>query len=682
MGLLDSVRRALGAAPQADTRTELERAVALHESGHLDEAEAIYRALLKIDAGHAEALHLLGVAAHQRGQHTDAFKLINAAILAKPGVALFHFNFGNVLLAMGEIDSAATAFAEAARLNPGHAPSWFNLGKIRLTREEHSEAVTVLRKAFELDPDLAGMRFELTRALIALGDHTPGSRDYHEEAAGLLREHWQEAEEPLAARLMFAYCLQQQSAWSEAAENYHAVLDAHPDSANEFKARSNLANCYNQLGRMSDAISHYRETLALSPHFSDAGSAILCCLNYDPDCTPQTIASEHRKWGRRFADALYDTSRVHRNDRSAERKLRIGYISPDFRRHPVTALCAPVLEKHDRERYEVCCYYNFSTGDVVTERPRRAADIWREVSGLPDAEVANMIEADGIDVLVDLAGHTTFNRLLALARKPAPVQVSWLGYFNTTGLEQMDAFITDPHSSPPGQESWFTETLLRLPDTRFPFEPHEFYPEVGPLPALARGYVTFGSFNNLAKVNRSVLALWSRILGRVPGSRLALQANALEDAANRERFLALCREAGLDPKRIDIRPWTAITRAAQAYHDIDIALDPFPFCGGMTSFDALWMGVPVVTLAGTLIAGRQTASMLANLGMSELIAADESGYADIAAALARDPGRIAGMRAGLRQRFAASPLCDHERFTRALENAYRGLWRRWAEDTS
>ncbi|MBI2958913.1 MAG: tetratricopeptide repeat protein [Betaproteobacteria bacterium] len=679
---MDSVRGVFAAPARAKRQAELDRAVALHESGRFDEAEAIYRALLKGDARDAEALHLLGLAAHQRGRHSEAFRLINAAILAKPGVALFHFNFGNVLLALGEIEPAASAFAEAVRLNPAHAAAWFNLGKVRLSLDEHSQAVAALRRAFELGPELPGARSELARALIAVGDRSPGTKKYHAEAAGLLREHWQEAEDPLGDRLMLAYCLQEHGAWMEAANHYRAVLEARPDPANEVKAHSNLANCYNQLGRMTEAISRYRQTLALAPHLADTASSILCCLNYDPECTPQTIVAEHRNWGRRFADPLYDRSRRHANDRSPERKLRIGYISPDFRRHVVSAMCAPVLERHDRGRYEVCCYYNFPSADAVTGRLRRAAHLWREISGIPDAEVAGMIESDGIDVLVDLAGHTSFNRLLVLARKPAPVQVSWLGYFNTTGLEQMDAFITDPHSSPPGQEAWFTETLVRLPDTRFPFEAHEFYPGVGPPPAGTGGHVTFGSFNNLAKVNRGVLALWARILERTPGARLALQASALEDAANRERFLALCLQAGIERRRIDIRPWTAFTRAALGYHDIDIALDPFPFCGGMTSFDALWMGVPVVTLASALVAGRQTASILANLGMSELVASDESGYVDIAVALARDRERLADLRAALRARFAASPLCDYERFTRALEDAYRRLWRRWVERAS
>ncbi len=679
MRFMNSIRRAFGAAARFDSRAELDRAIALHESGRLVEAEAIYGKLLKADAGNAEASHLLGLAAHQRGRHGDAFKLINAAILAKPGVSLFHFNFGNVLLALGENQPAAAAFAEAVRLNPDHVPAWFNLGKVRLTLEQPVEATTALRKALELDAGLPGVRFELARALIALGDRTPGSRKHHRQAGDLLRQHWQEAEDPLAARLMFAYCLQQDDAWTEATENYLAVLEAQPDAANALKAHSNLANCYNQLGRVTDAIGHYRQTLGSSPHLADTASSILCCLNYDPDCTPQAIAAEHREWGRRFADPLYDASRRYRNDRSPERKLRIGYISPDFRRHVVATLCAPVLERHDRERYEVCCYYNFPAQDAVTERLRRAVSVWRDVSGVSDTEVADLIAADAIDVLVDLAGHTSHNRLRALARKPAPVQVSWLGYFNSTGLAQMDGFITDPHSSPPGQEVWFTETLLRLPDTRFPFEPHQFYPEVGPLPAAAGGYVTFGSFNNLAKVNHIVLALWARILERVPGSRLALQAHALQDAANRERFLGLCRQAGIGRERIDIRPWTAIEHAAEGYHDVDIAFDPFPFCGGMTSFDALWMGVPVVTLAGSMIAGRQTASMLANLGMNDLVASDESGYADIAVALAHAPDRLAQMRAALRPRVAASPLCDYQRFTRALEDSYRGLWRRWVE---
>jgi predicted O-linked N-acetylglucosamine transferase (SPINDLY family) len=352
-------------------------------------------------------------------------------------------------------------------------------------------------------------------------------------------------------------------------------------------------------------------------------------------------------------------------------------VSPDLRRHPDGAMFAPVIERHDPARVETFCYYNYPRGDAMTERMRRAAHHWRDVAGLDDATVADAVRADAIDILVDLVGHTKYTRMLVFARRPAPVQVSWLGYFNTTGLATMDYFVTDPVSSPAGQERYFVETLVRLPATRFCFEPPETMPEVGALPARRDGAVTFGCLNNLLKVNDRVLALWARILAAVPGARLLLQASALSDPLLQRDFRARAEALGIPPGRLELRPFVPVEQAARTYHDVDVALDPFPFCGGMTTLDALWMGVPVVTLPQVMIAGRQSASMLANLGLEALIAADEAGYVAAAVALARDLDRLAALRAGLRERFRASPLADYARFARDLEAAYAAMWARW-----
>ena len=372
----------------------------------------------------------------------------------------------------------------------------------------------------------------------------------------------------------------------------------------------------------------------------------------------------------------------HLNSRDSSRRLRLAYVSPDLRRHLVTAMFAPIIERHDRARFEVVCYYNYPTEDLVTQRIRAASDRWVDIHQWNDETVSRRIREDSIDILVDLAGHTSYGRLRAFASRPAPVQVSWLGYFSTTGMAQLDAFITDPHSSPIGQEAWFSEKLVRLPDTRYTLEPHPFYPPVGPPRHRNPGAVIFGCLNNLAKINDRVLAAWSAILGQLPEARLLIQAIALEDAPNREAFLVRCEQAGIARERIELRAWTPLEKAAGAYHDIDIALDPFPFCGGMTSFDALWMAVPVVTLAGELLAGRQTASMLANLGLADLIANDVDSYVALAIALALDTARLDQLRANLRMTFANSPLCDHDKFTRELEHAYLDLWRQWAAGPS
>jgi len=682
MSLLNALKGLFGsAADPAAQDAALEQAISLHEAGRLDEAEAAYRTILRASPRHPEALHLTGVIHHQRGDHTAALQSINAAILAKPGVALFHFNFGNVLTALEEAETAAAAFKEAVRLRPEYAAAWFNLGKANFEQENYADAVTALRRAFELDATLSGLRFDLATMLIAHGDRVAGSKQFHREAAALLANHWPEAENPLAARLMLAYSLQQQDAWSEAEDHYCAVLDANPEPGDRLKAHSNVANCYNRLGRMTDALHHYRETLRLNPALADTASSIAACVNYEPTTTPRDVLDAHLDWARRFAGANTSGNRIRtwKNNRDPERCLRVGLVSPDLRRHPVAALCVAALERLKPNALEIFCYYNFPSEDIITGRIRKATKGWRDISKLSDDEVIAAVEADGIDILIDLAGHTTNNRLGVFARKPAPLLVSWLGYFNTTGLDSFDYFLTDPHSSPPGQDAFFVENLVRLPHTRFCFEPWEFVPEVGALPALERGHVTFGCFNNLAKLNARVLTLWARILAAIPQSRLVIQAASLNDAANRERFAALAADLGIARERLELRNFMPLEQAARAYHGIDIALDPFPFCGGMTSFESLWMGVPVVTLEQPLIAGRQTLAMLHNLGHPEWIARDENQYVAIATGLAGNFDDLATIRRQLRPRFAASPLADYEGFARDFTTALRGMWRRWTE---
>ncbi|MFM9972517.1 MAG: tetratricopeptide repeat protein, partial [Burkholderiales bacterium] len=645
----------------------LERAIALHEAGNLGAAREIYADMLARDPRDADALHLSGVLSLQRGDNIHARHLIEKALEVRPAAPRFHFNLGNALAGLDMHGEAAKSYRRATELDSAHAPSWFNLGSALTRIESHREAVDALRHAFGISPDLPGLRLMLAQSLFNAASAGTLGIGAFAEAVALLRLHWQSAENPREARQLLAQCLQENHQWSEAAEHYLGLIEASPELE---VAHNNLANCYNQLGRMDAAIAQYREVLRCSPENALAASAIVSCMNYASEATPATMLDEHVKWAKRFAPVPVRTN-SHVNSRDTGRRLRVAYVSPDLRRHPVTTLFAPIIERHDKAKFEISCYYNYPREDQVTQRIRSAADHWVDIHRWNDITVSQQLRDDGIDILVDLGGHTSYGRLRAYAYKPAPVQISWLGYFATTGMAQMDAFITDPISSPPGQERWFSEPhLVRLPDTRFTFEPHEFYPPPGKPRQRTPGAVTFGCLNNLAKINSQVLNAWSAILERLPESSLLIQALALEDTPNRAAFLARCAAAGIAHSRIEIRPWTSLEVAASTYHDIDIALDPFPFCGGMTSFDALWMGVPVVTLAGELIAGRQTASILANLGLNDLVAENNHRYVDLAVSLAQHPDRLDSLRTSLRSTFAASALCDHDKFTRALEAAY------------
>jgi protein O-GlcNAc transferase len=653
----------------------------LFEAGQYGQAGEICSGILATTPRHAEALHLRGLIHFQAGDSMAALHSINAAILAEPGRARFHFNLGVVLTGFGEHEAAAASYQQAVRLQDDHASAWFNLGKAAMDCDELPRAIGALERAFELQPDLPGLRSDLAVALIMLCDRSAGLPEQALHCARcitLLSGHWQDTDAPHASRLMLAYCLQQAGRLSEAEAEYCGVLDDQPAPGDELKAHSNIANCYNTLGRMDQALAHYRHALAMKPDLADTASSIAACINYDPEATPQAVFDTHRDWARRFArQDLQQTRWVRSHD--AQRTLRVGLVSPDLRRHPVAALCAGMLPHLPAHGIEVHAYYNFATTDIISERLRGSVAAWHAVHALDDEKLAAQIDADGIDILIDMAGHTTYNRLGVFARKPAPLQVSWLGYFNSTGLDTFDAFLSDPWSSPAGQEAWFAERLVHLPHTRFCYQPWEFTPEVNELSALATGQVTFGSFNNLAKLNERVLALWGRVIQATPGSRLVVQTKALDDRANMARFAALAASHGIPAGRLELRGFMPLEQVARAWQGIDIALDPFPFCGGMTSFDALWMGVPVVTLEQPLIAGRQTLSMLHNLGLPELVATGADDYVRIASALARDLPRLARLRQELRPRFAASPLADHAGFARDWSSALRQLWQAYLQ---
>jgi len=653
----------------------------LHEIGLLDRAEEDYRALLFSDPRCSEAIHLLGLISHQRGEHAKALPQIERAIAIDRTVALYHFNRGNVLLALGRTAEACSAFAEAFRLKPDYPAARYNQAKTLAQLHRYAEAVDAFRA---LPAGLPGRNHDYANALLGeAGLRTGNEAVLLAEAIRLLEQNWQSSPDPFEARVALAWALQELRRWSEAAGHYAEALaldqGAHSLQPESAKAHNNLANCYNQLGRMDEAIAHYRTLYQIAPDYPDALTSVLANLNYDAKATPQQVFDEHLAWGQSVAAPLYPQAVDFANTPDPQRPLRVGFISPDLRRHPVSYIFAPILAAFDRQQIEAVCYYNYPGKDQVTARLMPLAAQWHDVAALSDEALYDLIRTDGIDILVDLAGHTIHNRLLVFARRAAPLQVSWLGYFNTTGLATMDYFISDYASSPPSQENYYSEILLRFPDSRFCYQPSEFMPPVNELPAGSRGHITFGCFNNLSKLNERVLRLWARVLAAVPDSRLLLQASALDDAPNRERFTQIAERAGLPRNRLELRGFMPVETAPQAYHDIDIALDPFPFCGGMTSLESLWMGVPVVTLEQEMIAGRQTLSLLASLDLPELVATDEDSYVAIAATLARDTARLAALRHSLRPRFAASPLQDYARFARTMEEAFRAMWQDWVE---
>ena len=428
-------------------------------------------------------------------------------------------------------------------------------------------------------------------------------------------------------------------------------------------------------GRTAEALRCFQQACGKQPEFAAAHSNLLLAMHYDPAKSPEEIFAEHRK----TPHASVEPARSHSNDPTPDRRLRIGYLSPDFRSHSVAFFFEPVIEAHDRAAFEVTCYSNVPRPDHATLRFERLADRWRNVRGLGDEAAAALIRADGIDILIDLAGHTGENRLDVMARKPAPVAVTWLGYPDTTGLPQIDYRITDAWADPPGaSERFHTEELVRLPGGFLCYMKPRDVAGCGLPPCERTGHITFGSFNNFSKLNPQVAEVWSAILDRVPGSRLLLKSKALGDQGARQRARELFR--GRDGVELLARN-PSVRQHLEIYGRVDIALDPFPYNGTTTTCEALWMGVPVVALAGRRHAGRASLSLLASLGLEELIAESVEDYARIAAGLAGDPARLRELRATLRRRMAESRLTDAQTFTRVLESAYRTMWRRWCERT-
>ena len=373
--------------------------------------------------------------------------------------------------------------------------------------------------------------------------------------------------------------------------------------------------------------------------------------------------------------------RAYENTRDSERRLRVGYVSADFFTHPAAYFFEPLLAAHDRTNLEIFCYSAGARSDETTNRLREIAGAWRSIVGMNDETVARIIEADAIDILVDLSGHTAGNRLLVFARKPAPVQATYLGSLTTTGLTAIDYKLTDRFLTPDGTAERFSEELVRLPHCFVCYQPPHGAPPVAALPSSKGGRVTFGSFNNLTKVMPEVVALWSRILRALPETKIILKDRTLADPAQCARYLGLFAENGVEAGRVELLPRTTMADYLAVYDRVDIAFDPFPYNGCTTTCDALWMGVPVITLAGAMSYSRFGVSLLSNLGLDELIAATPDKYVEKAVALANDRKRLMVLRSELRSRMAASPLCDAKAFAKGIEEAYRRMWRRWCKSS-
>jgi len=604
------------------------RAAGEQLAGRADEAMAILAEALRLGPNHASALTFAALLALRRGQAAAALDYASRAIAVDPRRARAHHLRGLALHAVGR----------------------------------GTESLVDLRQAVAMDAKLVDARLDLGNALLDEGDVASAATEINAALA---------ADPSAIAYNSLGNLHARQRQFDAAIAAYSRAIELDPRLP---QAYGNLGMLQFSVADNDAAIASFRRAVALAPDRPANWSALLFALSVSDRATAGGIAAEHRAFGERFAARIAPLPAVVPAPR-AGRRLRIGYVSSDWRRHAVAVFAESLLAAHDRDRFEIFCYQNYAGGDEVTARFAALADHFVPIASMPDAEAARRIRDDAIDILVDLNGHTAHNRLPLFFRKPAPVQATWLGYLGSTGVPTIDYRLTDRYTDPPVQpEVSGAEALWRLPLTQWCYRPYVEAPDVGPLPASTAGGITFVCMNHPLKTSRSAFVLWARILAAVPASRLILLATPYD--GQRARVLAFFAGEGIAGERIEQVGEAPIATYLARYQRADVALDSLPCAGGTTTCDALWMGVPVVTMVGDRPFSRSGASLLRNADLTELIARTPDEYVRAAVDLATDRVRLATLRAGLRDRLRASPLLDPAGFARAVEDAFDEMWER------
>jgi protein O-GlcNAc transferase len=696
-------KRAVDAAPrQSGFWNTL--GLAQQAAGRLGEAVAAFAQATALAPDNAEAWANLATVQAARGDQAAESTALTRLTTLLPGHAPAWSRRGVLAYLSGQLHEAAGHFQQVVRLAPDDADAWNNLGATQLQLGQAAEAEVSLRRAVTLRPDAPGAAGNLALALVSLSRW--------QEAADLLTDLVRREQDDARTWINYGHALKGLERYGESQDAYRHGLALQPDST---AAMLGIGDTLQKLDAPGEAIPWYEQALALDGQYVDAWehlaialgaagqparaeAAFRRVLELAPDRLDMHSAlifaldlregaqdranEERRRWNARAGElvrrARTASPRPHPRDRAPDRKLRVGYVSADFRAHSAGFLALPVLRAHDRGQVTVYCYSGVRQPDEMTERFRAAADVWHEAHRLTDDELDAQIRADEIDILVDLSGHTLGNRLAIFAREPAPLQVTAWGYATGTGLETMHYFLADDVVVPPGARHWYREEIVALPSLLC-YEPPSGLPPLAPPPLLTRGQVSFGAFNRMEKVSAGVCDAWACLLTTVPHARLVVKTGRGEGPA-RQRLLDELVSRGIARDRIEVRDSTAHLEHLAAHNEIDILLDTFPHGGGVTSIEALLMGVPVVTVLGERVAGRLAASFLTSVGMTDLIAQSADEYVMLAARLAGDRDRLARERATLRGRVLASPMGNPELYTRHVEAAYRWMWRRWCED--
>jgi protein O-GlcNAc transferase len=729
---IESYREAAAIEPTLGTLVNLARAE--RETGHLSEAIATFQRAVALHPKAVDAWSMLSNALREAGQLDSALRAARQALAHNPWHGQAHLNEGTALHRLGQLADAVVSYWIASKVPASQKGASANLnvalGDPSARESTAAPELSLVRRLLEQPKDVDSMLTlgrrarESRRTPTALccfecaAEIAPKAATYldigalawalgqHDEAQLRMARVFECDDVDVEIYRLFARWLMQEPRFHLGRPAWRGILERCPDDpmalinlgvasqrrglpteaealqrralaldARSIEASVNLGVSLNDQGRTLEAIAAYRACLAQRPEAVQVASNLLFTLHFDPDLSPETIFAEHVAFGHSFAEPLRE-QRTFSQSRDPTRRLRIGYVSADFRWHPVSYFIDPVLAEHDPSSVEIYCYSDADKPDEVTRRFAGLVPHFTPSRRWSDARLAKQIAADQIDILVDLAGHTGNNRLLVFARKPAPIQASWLGYFDTTGVSAIDYRIVDEHSMAAAAERFFVERVVRLPRSSNCFRPTAT-PDPAPPPCLQRGHITFGCYNNPSKITRGVVALFARILQEVPGSRLVLKYAMFDDPAVRARYQGWLEAEGVAGQRIDFRGHSSIYGFMASFADIDIALDPFPYSGETTAVHTLWMGVPLVALEGMTLVQRLASRVLRVAGLHDYVASSLDDYVRIARSLAADPKRLATERSGLRERLRASPLLDHRGITRDLEAAYRSMWRTW-----
>jgi protein O-GlcNAc transferase len=708
------------------THGRVELGLQHHGAGRLREAEALYREALAEDPQNIDALHFLGVIALQRGDHAQAVVLISQALsrnsanppacnnlalaLAAQGkrreavsvwlealalqpdypdamrnlrahlsagdgprrdpAADAHFNQGNAYKEQGRLEEAITSYQNAVALAPDFPAAHVNFGSALAQQVRHAEALACFRKALVLEPELAGAWFNLGFSSYQLGDLA--------SAKAAFTRYLRAQPDDRDALMMLGEVHFNANELDEAARCVERVLAGDPRAGD---AHSLLASIFRNQARHCDALRHYELAILHDRNPVIAFQSLLFFLMCAAGVSAADIHARHREFARRFEDPLLSTRPAFRNVPDPGRRLRLGYVSPDFRYNVVGHYMQPIIENHDRAQFEIHAYFTGPRLDSVGERIASLVDGWHDVRALSDEDLAALVRSHQIDILVDLCGHGPRTRILAFARRPAPVQVNYLDYSATTGMSSIDYRLTTEYCDPSGtSEQYYSEKLYRLKGTYWTYNPPLRLP-VSELPMKSSGFATFGSFNLYYRITSEVLDLWLRVLQAVPRSRLLIVSVAA--GSTQKALLDRLDRAGIARQRLSIHGVVPFQKYNELMGAVDIALAPFPYNGATTVMDCLWNGLPVVAKAGgETFTTRLGCSVLAAMGLSEWIAADEDEYIRIAAGLASDVPRLSELRRTLRQKLERSPMRDFPGFTRELESAYRTMWKSWCAANS